>query len=561
MPLLAVLVVLLTIVTMLVYVLPTARTRLENFSQYHTLAQAATVADAVNGKPTGKLKSSLNSIQSSGGEALIVDGRGNVMARSGPTLLNPNAKVLQAVDGQNRISEQEGNLRVARVPVMYGENDLAGAAVVAFRESDRPIYQLFLRSGLEAAGVATLLGGGLMLFMAILLSRRVERLDAGARAMEQGDLSRRFTPGFDDELGVLATTLNSMAANLQNSFARLEENDKTLNAILDELNEGVLATNLDGQVMFANPTARTMLGMESGEAGEDTEKLQKLPSPWSDFDLPRAVKRCAGDQECGEGRVRSGETFLRVNVEHMPAFDDHKGGVLVVVQDLSEGRRLEINQQRFLANAAHELKTPVTAILGSAELLLDGDDEDPDTRRQFLSHIHTEAERMRQLSETLLRLARVGWDQREPELEPVDLGEVVQNAADRIKPLARSAGLGVHVEGRGAQVYADSKRLDQALLVLLSNAVTHSGESGTIRLRLEGSSVFVEDAGSGIDPEDLSHVFERFYQGKSSSGGFGLGLPICKELVESIGGNISIESQKGIGTSVKIKLPEEGSDA
>ena len=301
--------------------------------------------------------------------------------------------------------------------------------------------------------------------------------------------------------------------------------------------------------------------MKSGEDGEDTEKLQKLPNPWTDFDLPKAVKRCAGDRECGEGRVRSGESFLRVNLEHMPAFDDHKGGVLVVMQDLSEGRRLEINQQRFLANAAHELKTPITTILGSAELLLDGDDEYPDTRRQFLNHIHTEAERMRQLSETLLRLARVGWDQREAETEPVDLEEVANNAAERINPLARSAGLGVRTEGRGATVYADWQRLEQALLVLLSNAVTHSGEAGTIRLRLEGGSVTVEDEGSGIESDDLSHVFERFYRGKSSSGGFGLGLPICKELIESMGGIISIDSQRGVGTSVKIELPEKEADA
>lgn len=555
MPLLAVFVVLLTIVTMLIYVLPAARARLENFSQYHALAQAATVADTVNGEPTGDLQSSLDSVQNNGGEALVVDDEGNILARSGPGLLGSDADVLQSVIGQDRISEQEGDLRVARIPVMYGQ-DLTGAVVVAFREPDRPIYQLFLRSGLEAAGVATLLGGGLMLFMAVLLSRRVERLDAGARAMEQGDLSHRIRVGFEDELGELAVSLNSMAANLQNSFNQLEENDKTLNAILDELNEGVLATNLDGRVMFANPTARTMLGMESGKDGEDTEKLQKLPNPWTDFDLPGAVERCAGNQECEEGWVHSGESFLRVNLEHMPAFDNHRGGVLVVIQDLSEGRRLEINQQRFLANAAHELKTPITTILGSAELLLDGDDEDPDTRRRFLNHIHTEAERMRQLSETLLRLARVGWDQREPDLEPVELGSIVEDAADRIRPLAQSAGLWVHTEGRSTTVYADAQRLDQALLVLLSNAVTHSREAGTIRLRLEGGSVTVEDEGSGIDPDDLSHVFERSYRGRSSSGGFGLGLPICKELVESMGGKISINSQKGVGTSVKIELPQ-----
>ncbi len=562
MPLLAVLIVLLTVAAMLIYVLPTVRGRLENFAEYHALARAATAADKVDGQPTGQLQSSLDSTDLNGGEALVVDGSGEILARSGPELLSADAEVLRAVVGRSRVSEQTGGLRVARVPVTYGEPARSGAVVVAFGESERPIYQLFLRSGVEAAGVATLLGGGLMLFLAVLLSRRVERLGAAARVMKQGDLSYRIKPGFGDELGELAVTLNSMAASLQNSFKQLEENDKTLNAILDDLSEGVLATDLDGEVMFANPAARSMLGMKNGEDGEDIENLQELPNPWADFDLPKAVERCAaGDGECGEGRVRSGETFLRVNLEYMPAFDDHKDGVLVVLQDLSEGRRLEVNQQRFLANAAHELKTPITAILGSAELLLDGDDEDPVTRKQFTSHIHTEAERMRQLSETLLRLARVGWDQREPELEPVELEAVARSAAGRIQPLASSAGLDVSVRGRGFRVRSDPERLEQALLVLLSNAVTHSGEGGTITLYLAGGSIFVEDQGSGIPPEDVPRVFERFYRGKSGSGGFGLGLPICKELVEGMRGSISIDSQKGVGTSVKIELPEDGTDA
>ena len=561
MPLLAVLIVLLTITAMLIYVLPTVRGRLVNFEKYQTLAQAATVADAVEGKPAGSLQSSLNSVDQDSGEVLIVDGKGETLARSGPKLLDSSTQILKEASSRRRISKQIKGLRVARVPIMYGEQNRSGAVVVAFRESDSPIYSLFLRSGLEAAGVATLLGGGLMLFFAVLLSRRVEYVNAGAQAMEQGDLSHRIKSGFDDELGELATTLNSMAASLQSSFDQLEESDKTLGAILDNLSEGVLAANLNGKVMFANPTARSMLGMDSGEDGEDPEELQELPNPWSDFDLPKAVERCANGQDCGEGRVRSGETFLKVNVEHMPAFDDHKGGVLVVMQDLSGGRRLEANQQRFLANAAHELKTPITTILGAAELLLDGDDEDPDTRRRFLNHIHAEAERMRRLSDTLLRLARVGWDQREPELETVELADVARSAAERIKPLAESAGLEVRTAGRGKRVRADYELLEQALLVLLSNAVTYSEEGGTITLRFGDNGITVEDEGSGMDPEVLPHVFERFYRGKSGMGGFGLGLPICKELVEGMGGTISIDSQTGVGTSVEIKLPEDETDA
>jgi signal transduction histidine kinase len=244
----------------------------------------------------------------------------------------------------------------------------------------------------------------------------------------------------------------------------------------------------------------------------------------------------------------------------MSAFDEHKGGVLVVIQDLSEGRRLEANQQRFLANAAHELKTPITTILGASELLL-SNGEDPETRRRFLNHIFSEARRLQRLSDTLLRLARTGADFRDPELEVVDLDGVTREAAERMKPLAESAGLALHVEGRGERVRADQEWLEQALLVTLSNAVRHSEHGGEIRLRVEDDTVTVEDEGTGISEADLPHVFERFYRGKKQSpGGFGLGLAICKELVERMGGNISLESEEGVGTKVKIELAEVDSD-
>jgi two-component system phosphate regulon sensor histidine kinase PhoR len=260
--------------------------------------------------------------------------------------------------------------------------------------------------------------------------------------------------------------------------------------------------------------------------------------------------------------VGNGESFFQVKLEHLDKFDDHKGGVLVVIRDLSEGRRLEANQQRFLANTAHELKTPITTILGASELLLTGSEDDPEVRRRFLNHILSEARRMQRLSETLLRLARTGTDLRDPNVEIIDLDGVAREAVKRIETLAESAGLTLQVKGRGKPVWADHEWLEQALLIMLSNAVQHSYSGGEVRLGMESGSVFVEDEGVGISETDLPYVFERFYRGKqhseekSSSGGFGLGLAICKDLVERMGGSIYLESEEGVGTKVKIELQE-----
>jgi signal transduction histidine kinase len=229
-----------------------------------------------------------------------------------------------------------------------------------------------------------------------------------------------------------------------------------------------------------------------------------------------------------------------------------------MIRDLSEGRRLEMNQQRFLANAAHELKTPITTIIGAAELLLTGADEDSEARRRFLEHILSEGRRMQRLSDTLLRLARIGAERREPNLQSVDPEAVARRAAERIEPLAQSAEVELRGEVRcDSQVRADPDQLEQVLLALLSNAVQHSERGGNVQLRVDGGTFIVEDEGSGIDPEDLPHLFERFFRGKGSAGGFGLGLSICRDLVEGMGGRISVRSREGEGTTAEVRLPEE----
>jgi signal transduction histidine kinase len=554
-PLAAVLLVVLSVLLLLAYVIPAGRARLAGYAEDRAVVRAFAAASAVDAAGADaspeELRRTLTLLtDAGGGEVLVVNRQGEIVARGGERLLSPvpEEAVRAAAEG-HRIDESFDGHRVATAPLLR-DGGLRGGVVFVPGGGESFVNRIFLRSSIEAAALATVLGGGLALLLATLFSGRVERLTAGARAIEGGDLSVRLRPRLDDELGELARAFNSMAAKLEESFGRLEESRLTLNAILNNLSEGVLATNLDGRPMFANKVARQMLGL-----GE--ELPDRLPrGPWhDDFVLPEQVARCAWDGECPQARLSNGDNYFQVNLEHMPAFDDHRGGVLVVIRDLSEGRRLEANQQRFLANAAHELKTPITTILGASELLLTEEEDDTALRRRFLEHIFAEAQRMHRLSETLLQLARTGLDQRDPEVEPLDLGEVAEEAAGRIRPFAEKEGLRLEVAGSGGRVLADREWLVQALLVLLQNAVQHSG-GAPVRVRLDGNAVAVEDEGEGIPEEDLPHVFERFHRGRGSSGGFGLGLPISRDLVERMGGQMSLESERGVGTTVEIRLPE-----
>jgi signal transduction histidine kinase len=579
MPPIAVLIVLVAVSLVFAYGIPAAKQRLEQRTQALTLAQAAATADAITGEEhqawqelldlpepdeggqastdesPGALDRSLELYAAApGAEIRVVDREGEVVAREGEHLLSPPPEMLRKAAEGERFFERTDDLNVAVVPILYG-GELAGGVVFATRQWEGLVYEPFLRSGLEAAVLASLIGGGLMFLLATMLSRRVERLSWGARLMKRGDLSHRIEPGFGDELGDLAKTLNSMATGLEESFGRLAEKDATLGAILDNLSEGVVAADTRRRVVFANPAGRAMLGI--------SEENAQLPSPWEDFDLREAVATCLLKREGGEASVRGGKSFLRIKLEHVPKLGGSgKDGVLIVAQDLSEGRRLEEAQQKFLANAAHELRTPLSAITFAAELLVTKGDDDPVARRRFLEHILTGAERLRRLSDSLLKLARVGWGRREPELEPVDLSCIVHAAAEIAKPLAESAGLELAVEGAGARVVADTALLEEALLLPIANSIQHSDPSQKVLLRISGASVTIEDQAGGIAEEDLPHLFERFYSPrKDPSGGFGLGLPICKELVERMGGEISVRSESGVGTSVRIELPEADPDA
>jgi two-component system sensor histidine kinase VicK len=577
MPPIAVLIVLVAVLLVFAYGIPAARQRLEQRTQAVTLAQAAATADAITGEDhrawqelldlpevgaggqasaeerPGALRRSLELYATApSAEVRVVNREGEVVAREGERLFSPPPQILRKAASGERFYERTEGLNVAVVPILYG-GELAGGVVFATRQWEAVVYEPFLRSGLEAAVLASLIGGGLMFLLAAMLSRRVERLSSGARLMERGKLSHRIEPGFGDELGALAKALNSMAANLEESFGRLAEKDATLGAILNNLSEGVVATDVRGTVVFANPAGRAMIGM-----GEDDAEL---PNPWEDFDLREAVASSVLKREGGEASVRGGKSFLRIKLEYVPNLGEGgKDGVLIVAQDLSEGRRLEETQQRFLAHAAHQLRTPLSAITFAAELLVNKGD-DPAARRRFLEHILTGAERMRRLSDSLLKLARVGWGRREPELEQVDLSVVAHAAVEMAKPLAESAGLDLTAEGQSAWVVADPALLEEALLIPITNAIQHSDPGKTIRLRLSGPSVTVEDEAGGIAEEDLPHLFERFYTGKGSSGGTGLGLPICKDLVEKMDGEVSIRSEKGVGTAVRIELPEAKPDA
>jgi two-component system phosphate regulon sensor histidine kinase PhoR len=240
-------------------------------------------------------------------------------------------------------------------------------------------------------------------------------------------------------------------------------------------------------------------------------------------------------------------------------------GAVVVVHDVTRLRRLEVVRRDFVANVSHELKTPLTAIRGLVETLLDDQDMDEGTRRRFLGKVHRQVQRLSALVADLLTLSRVESGQAAFERVPLDVRNPVRESVRALlgEAQAKSLDLQVELPMEPAMVRGDTEALRQVVDNLVSNAIKYTPERGriTLRVRQDGTATTIEvhDTGIGIAPRDRERIFERFYRvDKARSrevGGTGLGLAIVKHVVQALGGQVGVESTLGRGSTFRVTFP------
>jgi signal transduction histidine kinase len=223
-------------------------------------------------------------------------------------------------------------------------------------------------------------------------------------------------------------------------------------------------------------------------------------------------------------------------------------------------------QREFLANVSHDLRTPLTSIQGFSQAIAEGVTSDPGSAARAAQIIHDEAARLNRMVDSLLDLARIEAHQGAARREPLDLAELLRGTVERLEARLRERGLSLQLDlARDLpRVRGDGDRLAQVFTNLLDNALEHTPSGGTIRLGAqraeEGVRVTVQDTGTGIPAADLPHIFDRFYQVDKSRqrgrrAGMGLGLAICRQIVEAHGGTITLASEEGRGTTATVWLP------
>jgi two-component system, OmpR family, sensor histidine kinase VicK len=454
--------------------------------------------------------------------------------------------LVEALVGERFVgSSEDGRTIVVGLPLQGAE---PAALVAVASRPDLVAERGVLRERIvEAALLAVLIGALVGLLVAYLISVRLRRIANAAAEIERGSFDTPLHPGFRDELGELAVTVDRMREQLKLSFQSLESERDRLRLLLEQLQEGVIAVDGSLEVAFANPAAARLLGpLRHGEL---------LPEPWAEPSLRRvATGLFRPGARIAQARVSPGDerSYALVGI---PAGPGSELAVLVL-SDISERERRERAEREFVANAAHELRTPIAVIASAIEVLDQGAKAVPEDRDRFLTMIRHQTARLGRLVRVLLVLARAQTRQQPLRLQAVELGPLLAEIAAELDP---PEDVSVEIScPEGTAVLAEPDLVAQVLANLARNAVKHT-ERGRILLAARpaaNGSVVIEvtDTGAGIPQAEQERIFDRFYTGDEERPGFGLGLPIVRDAVRALGGVVEIESEPGRGTTARVTL-------
>ncbi len=402
--------------------------------------------------------------------------------------------------------------------------------------------------------IAVLIAAAMSAVLSVAATRPLRRMREIATAMAAGDLTRRVHTSRRDEIGDLGRSLDTLSAELQKRLGQLEMERAEMSALVDSMTEGVVAFAADGTIRRANPAARRIFGI-SGDVERASPEVVTRKKEYIDI-----IERALDGESVSAIELEADRRHLIATAQPLPG-----GGAVLVLVDITELRHLEDVRKDFVANASHELKTPLTAIRGYSETLLNGDLPD-DLRERFTNTLNSNVARLQMLIDDLLDLSRIeagGWTL---EFEQLELADVARDAWHPISALAaeKDVTIQLEIDDSAREIVADRAALQQILSNLFSNAVRYSPSSGIVIFAAERTNgevhVQVRDSGSGIPSAHLTRIFERFYRVDPArsrvQGGTGLGLAIVRHLVEQHGGRVWAESAPGKGTTIHFVLPD-----
>ena len=403
------------------------------------------------------------------------------------------------------------------------------------------------------------------LYIARRISQPIEEMKRGALRFAEGNFSRTLLVPNSEELGSLADVLNHMAKQLDEKIRTITQQRNELETILSAMREGIVAVDSEERVLTFNQAAGSFLEIDLSSA-----KGHAIQEVIRNADIQRFLSGVLSEKGLTEGEIvlhGPENKFLQLTGNLLHDIGGKKIGALIVLNDITRLRQLENIRCEFVANVSHELKTPITSIKGFVETLLEGGLEDKKNVQKFLEIISKQSDLLNAIIDDLLSLSRLeqGAESGEVQLTEENLKHILEAAAGDYTLKARERKIKVTVNcNEEIMVKANSRLLIQAIGNLLDNAIKYSETNTSVEVEATSNSdevaIKVRDHGSGIDPEHLPRLFERFYRvdkGRSRElGGTGLGLAIVKHIAQAQGGHVTVESTPGKGSIFTLHLPK-----
>lgn len=380
-----------------------------------------------------------------------------------------------------------------------------------------------------------------------------------------GDFLQGLRPGVrykklensrNDEIGELAHVANKLAERINEDFHQLSIEKDSLDLVLSRIGDGIFVLDGEGVIRSINPSAENIFGI-SAKTGQGISFIEAV----RDYELEKPVRQCLKTKKPQQEYLDLRNRGLYLGMIVTPLATEP--GCLVLVQDLSRLKKLEIIRKDFIANVSHELRTPVSSIKLLSETLENGALEDPAVSLKFLKQINQEAGKLEGIVQGMTTLAQIESGEGRLKKKPVDICKLAGQAAERLREMADRNGqeLEVILPGNEVMVMADASQLEQVIYNITHNAIKFTPHGGKVKIQVtcDGLQVVVSisDTGCGIDPADLERIFERFYKVDKSrnSRGSGLGLAISRHIIEAHGGHIWAESEPNRGSRVSFSLP------
>jgi two-component system phosphate regulon sensor histidine kinase PhoR len=392
-------------------------------------------------------------------------------------------------------------------------------------------------------------------------TRPIRQLTKASKRIAAGQFGQKITVSTKDEIGQLAQAFNEMSSNLKTTVEVISTEKTKLASVLSNMADGVILTDVEGNIVLANPAAGKLFGFKEPDAVS-----KPLIEVVHDHEVDGILKLCLKTRQEQTTQFESGITRRFVRAIAVPIYKQSRlNGVLLLLQDLTELKNLQTMRRELVGNISHELRTPIAGIKAMAETLQNGAIDDKEAARNFLGRIVGEADRLTQIVTEITQLSRIETGRAELKMEPVNLNVLIEGVLVEMNPLAerQQVTLSNKLSADLPLIQADKDRIRQTIINLVHNSIKFNKPAGkvTVSTGYDSNSVTVSvaDTGIGISKDDLPHVFERFYKADKArtGGGSGLGLAIAKHTVQAHGGDIHAQSEEGKGSTFTFNLPRK----